>query len=41
MEEIIADISKIKKFIKWKPKANSLRKIVKTCIKWENKIKLY
>ena len=41
MEEIIADISKIKRFIKWKPKANSLRKIVKTCIKWENKIKLY
>ena len=37
MQEIIADISKIKKFIKWKPKKNSLNKIVKSCIKWEKK----
>ena len=34
MQEIIADNSKIKKFIKWKPKKNSLNKIVKSCIKW-------
>tara|TARA_B100000579_G_scaffold431961_1_gene447906 strand:- start:1721 stop:2689 length:969 start_codon:yes stop_codon:yes gene_type:complete len=39
MEEIIADNSKIKKFIKWKPKKNSLNQIVKSCIKWERKIK--
>ena len=37
MQEIIADNSKIKKFIKWKPKKNSLNKIVKSCIKWELK----
>ncbi len=41
MEEIIADISKIKRFIKWKPKKNSLSKIVASCIKWEKKIRLY
>ena len=39
MEEIIADASKIKKFLKWKPKKNSLNNIVKSCIKWETKIK--
>ncbi len=37
MQEIIANISKIKKFIKWKPKKNSLNKIVRSCIKWELK----
>ena len=35
MQEIIADVSKIKRFIKWKPKKNSLNKIVKSCLKWE------
>ncbi len=39
MEEIIADNSKIKKFIRWRPKKNSLNDIVKSCLKWENKIK--
>jgi UDP-glucose 4-epimerase len=39
MEEIIADNSKIQNFIKWKPKKNSLSYIVKSCIKWEKKIK--
>ena len=39
MEEIIADTSKIKKILKWKPKKNSLNNIVKSCIKWETKIK--
>ena len=37
MQEIIADVSKIKRFIKWKPKKNSLNKIVKSCLKWELK----
>ncbi len=41
MEEIIADISKIKKFINWRPKKNSIYHIVKSCLKWEKKIKLY
>ena len=39
MEEIIADNSKIKKFIRWRPKKNSLNDIVKSCLKWENNIK--
>ena len=39
MEEIIADISKIRKFIRWKPKKNALNNIVKSCINWEKKIK--
>ncbi len=41
MEEITACVSKIKKFIKWKPKKNSLSYIVKSCINWEKKIKQY
>ncbi len=41
MEEIISDNSKIKKFIKWKPKKNSLGNIVKSCINWEKKVRLY
>ncbi len=41
MEEIIADASNIKKFLKWKPKKNNLNSIVKSCIKWEKKFKQY
>ena len=41
MQEIIANISDIKKFIKWRPKKNSLSYIVKSCLKWEKKIKQY
>ena len=41
MEEIIADNSRIKKFIRWRPKKNSLTYIVKSCIRWEKKIKLH
>ncbi len=41
MEEITAGISKIKNFIKWKPKQNCLSYIVKSCINWEKKIKQY
>ena len=33
--KIIASNKKLVKFIKWKPKFNSLSKIVKSCIKWE------
>ena len=29
----------VKRIVKWKPKKNSLNKIVKSCIKWEKKIK--
>ena len=38
MEKIVADIKKIKKFLKWKPNQNSLSRIVKSCIKWEKKL---
>ena len=41
MEKITAGISKIKKFIKWRPKKNNLSYIVKSCIKWEKKIRQY
>mgnify|MGYP001362770488 CR=1 FL=1 len=39
MVRVICDNSKLKKFLKWKPKFNNLRKIVKSCIVWEKKIK--
>ena len=39
MVKVISDNSKLKKFLKWKPKFNNLRKIVKSCISWEKKIK--
>ena len=38
MEQIVANISKIKKFINWRPKKNSLNLIVKSCINWERKL---
>ena len=37
--KIIASNNKLKKFVKWKPKFNSLSKIVKSCIACEKKIK--
>ena len=37
--KIIAANDKLKKFIKWKPKFNNLSIIIKSCIKWEKKIK--
>jgi len=37
MEMIIADNKKLKKFINWKPKYNSIKRIVKSCIDWEKK----
>ena len=33
--KIIASNDKLKKFIKWKPKYNKLKLIVKSCLKWE------
>ena len=35
--KIIASNSKLKKFIKWKPKFNNLNTIVKSCINWEKR----
>ena len=37
--KIIASNNKLKKFIKWRPKFDNLRKIVKSCIIWEKKIR--
>lgn len=37
--EIIASNKRLKKFINWRPKFNNLRKIVKSCIIWEKKIR--
>ena len=36
--KIIASNNRLKNFIKWKPKFNNLRKIVKSCIIWEKKL---
>ena len=36
--KIIASNKKLSSFIKWKPKFNSLRRIVKSCIVWEKRI---
>ncbi len=38
MIKVISNNSKLKKFIKWKPKFDNLNKIVKSCIMWERKI---
>jgi len=38
MVKVISDNSKLKKFIKWRPKFNNISKIVKSCIIWEKKI---
>tara|TARA_A100001015_G_scaffold309115_1_gene407959 strand:- start:299 stop:1270 length:972 start_codon:yes stop_codon:yes gene_type:complete len=35
--KIIASNKRLLKFIKWKPKFDNLKKIVKSCIKWEKK----
>ena len=39
LEQIIADVSKLKKILKWKPKFNNLSLMVKSCINWEKSIK--
>ena len=37
--KIIASNNKLKKFVNWRPKYNSLNKIVKSCLNWEKKLK--
>lgn len=39
--KLIANVSKFNKFFKWKPKYNSLDKIVQSSIAWEKKLKNY
>ena len=39
MVKVISDNSKLKRFLKWRPKFNNLSKIVNSCINWEKKIK--
>jgi UDP-glucose 4-epimerase len=36
--QVFANISKIKKVLKWKPKYNNINKIIKSAIDWEKKI---
>ena len=38
MEMLIANNRYLKKLIKWKPKFNNLKSIVKSCIQWEKRI---
>ena len=38
MAKITANSTKLKKYINWKPKFNNLNLIVKSCIKWEEKL---
>ena len=33
--EVFADVKKMKKILKWKPKYNNMSKIIKSAIKWE------
>ena len=37
MSKIIADSSKLKKYIQWKPKYSNLNSIVKSCLNWEKR----
>ena len=36
--QVYADIKKLKKILKWKPKHNDLKKIIKSAFKWEKSI---
>ena len=38
MNKIIANVSKLKKTLIWKPKFNKLNKMVKSCVDWEKKL---
>ena len=38
VEKLIAETSKIKKYIKWTPKYNNLKTIIKSSIEWEKKL---
>ena len=35
---IVSDVSKFKKFFKWEPKSNDIKKILESSIKWEKKL---
>ena len=39
MIKVISDNKRLKKFINWKPRYNTLGKIVKTCLNWEKNLK--
>ncbi|MFL2889335.1 MAG: UDP-glucose 4-epimerase GalE [Pelagibacteraceae bacterium] len=39
LEQIIANVSKLKKLFKWKPKFNNLPLMIKSSIQWQRKIK--
>ena len=38
MEKIVSNNKKIKKFLNWKPHQSNLARMVKSCIKWEEKL---
>ena len=38
LSQIISNNNKLKKFLKWRAKNNSLSVMVKSCIRWEKKI---
>ena len=38
VEKLIAETSKISKYIQWQPKYNDLEEIINSSIKWEEKI---
>ena len=38
LSQIISDNTKLKNFLKWKPKYNNLKLMVNSCIKWERKL---
>ena len=40
MEMIVAKNKKLMKFIKWKPKYNNLKFLVKSSLDWERKLKV-
>ncbi len=38
VEKLVSDVSKLNKYIHWKPKFNDLKKIIKSSVNWEVKI---
>ena len=38
LSQIISDNTKLKNFLRWKPKYNNLKLMVNSCIKWERKL---
>ena len=36
IDKVYADVKKIKSILRWKPKYNNIRKIIKSSIKWES-----